>query len=193
MTGATETVLMGLGIVSVPTILEAPAALIRFSAPSASTGWVQSTKIRLAPFFLQALAASAMVPPVLMMSSAKTMSRPFTSTLPVSISSLDFVSPSLRTRLLVNAVCSASSSFATVPAHCSASSSGPTTMGFFGLRFSRAYLPRRVIAETFWAGILKTLETSPSRWRWQSIVMMDVVPAASKNFASEAELRASPG
>src|SRR5437867_12639876 len=91
MMGATETVLMGLGIVSVPTILVAPAVLIRFSAPSASTGWVQSTKIRLAPFFLQALAASAMVPPVLMMSSAKTMSRPFTSTLPVSISSLDFV------------------------------------------------------------------------------------------------------
>src|SRR3989454_11254014 len=79
MTGATETVLMGLGIVSVPTILVAPAALIRFSGPSASTGWAQSTKICLGPFFLQAFAASAVGPPGLMVSSAQTMSRPFTS------------------------------------------------------------------------------------------------------------------
>src|SRR5438046_7135570 len=83
MTGATETVLMGLGIVSVPTILVAPAVLIRFSAPSASTGWVQSTKIRLAPFFLQALAASATVLAVVVTLSSQTMALPVTSRVPV--------------------------------------------------------------------------------------------------------------
>ncbi len=57
MTGATDTVLMGLGMVSVPTTLRTPAAFIRVSAASARTGCVQRTKIRLAPFFLHALAA----------------------------------------------------------------------------------------------------------------------------------------
>src|SRR5947207_14305333 len=74
MTGATETVLMGLGIVSVPTILEAPAALIRFSAPTASTGWMLSTSLGLAPSVQRVLTPDAMLPPLMIVSSAQTTS-----------------------------------------------------------------------------------------------------------------------
>src|SRR6266702_2039507 len=161
-TGATDTLLIALGMVSVAIILEMPEALILLIAPSARTGWVASTNIRLAPFFLHALAAPAIVAPVLIMSSAKTTSLPLNSVLPVSSSSLEDVWPSSRILLLVKWVCSAPSSFATVPAHCSASSSGATTMGFLGLRMSRAYLPSEGITDKFRAGTLKTLETSPS-------------------------------
>src|SRR5438552_4291089 len=164
-TGATDTLLIGLGIVSVAIILETPAALTSLIAPFASTGGVQTTNIRFAPLFLQARAACAIVPPVLIMSSAKTTSLPVKSALPMSNSSLDDVCPSLRIRLFVKWVCSASSPFATVPAHCSASSSGATTIGFFGFKISRAYLPSDGMADKFFAGTLKTLDTSPSLCR----------------------------